>query len=146
MSEILQPKQERSLGELLGDLTREITTLVRQEMALAKAEMSQKAAKVGKDVGFIAAGGLVAYAGLLALVAALILGLWTLGLPAWAAALLVGLFVTAGGGLLVWNGLNALKHEDLAPRQTLESIESVKEEISGATMGGGRNRNRAAQG
>jgi len=76
MSEILQPKQERSLGELLGDLTREITTLVRQEMALAKAEMSQKAAKVGKDVGFIAAGGLVAYAGLLALVAALILGLW----------------------------------------------------------------------
>ncbi len=141
MLEISQPKQERSLGELLGDLTREVTTLVRQELALAKAEMTQKAAKVGKDAGLIAAGGLVAYAGFLALVAALILGLWTLGVPAWASALLVGLVVTAGGGLLVWNGINALKHEDLTPRQTIESIESLKEEVNGSRV-----RNRATQG
>jgi len=50
---------ERSLGELLGDLTREISTLVRQEMSLAKTEMSQKMSRVGKDVGFLAAGGAV---------------------------------------------------------------------------------------
>ena len=141
MSDFAQPKQERSLGELLGDLTREITTLVRQEMALAKAEMTQKAAKVGKDVAFLAAGGAVAYAGLLALIAALILGITYLGVPAWASALLVGLVVTGVGGLLVWRGITALKSEDLAPRQTMESIESVKEEISGSRV-----RNRAPQG
>ena len=46
------PGEERSLGELFGDLTRELTTLIRQEATLARTELSQKAAGVGKDVGF----------------------------------------------------------------------------------------------
>ena len=67
-------RQDRSLGELFADLMRETTTLIRQEVALAKSEMSQKAVSIGKDIGFLAAGGAVAYAGLLAIVAAIILG------------------------------------------------------------------------
>ena len=63
---------ERSLGDLFGELARELTALIRQEAALAKTEMGAKAAQIGKDVGFIAAGGAVAYAGLLGILAAVI--------------------------------------------------------------------------
>lgn len=120
--EVQHARDERSLGELLGDLTREITTLVRQEAALAKAEMGQKASRVGRHLGALAAGGAVAYAGLLAIIAAIILMLMEAGLPGWASALLVGIVVAGLGGFLVWRGLDALKREDLTPRQTLETL------------------------
>ena len=117
---------DRSLGELFSELSQETTMLVRQEMNLAKAEMSQKASRVGKDVGFMAAGGAVAYAGLLAIVAGLI-ALVGLVIPLWLSALLVGLVVAAIGYFLVKRGLDALKQEDLAPRQTIETLKEDKE-------------------
>ena len=122
MNEAQPVPDDRSLGELFGDLTREMSTLVRQEAQLAQTEIGQKAARVGKDVGMLAAGGAVAYAGLLALVAAVIALLVQAGMTWWGSALLVGVIVAAIGGILVWKGLDALKHEDLAPRETVESI------------------------
>ena len=65
-------REERSLGELFTDLTHEISNLFRQEVALAKSEVTQKAKSAGKDVGFIAGGGAVAFVGFMALVAAAI--------------------------------------------------------------------------
>lgn len=124
------PAHEKSLGELIGDLTRETTTLVRQEMQLAKAEMTQKAVKVGKDVGMIAAGGFLAYIGALCLTAALVLALANV-MPAWAAALLVGLVVVVGGGLIAWQGLSALKRVDPVPHQTVESLKEDGEWLRG---------------
>jgi len=121
------PKEERSLGDLLSDLTRETTTLVRQEMNLFKTEMGYKAKRAGKDVAMIAAGGAIAYAGLLALVAALV-GLLALALPWWAAALIVGVVVTGVGGFLAWSGLQALKKEDLTPRETLDALKEDRGE------------------
>ena len=56
-------------GTLLGAFE-ETTALLRQEVQLAKAEMTQKASRVGKNVGFLVIGGVVAYTGVLALVAA----------------------------------------------------------------------------
>ena len=114
-------KDNRSLGELFSELAQETSTLVRQEVDLAKTEMSQKASRVGKDVGFLAAGGAVAYAGLLAILAAVIVVLDTF-LPLWLATLLVGLVVVAVGYFLVKKGLDALKREDVAPRQTIETL------------------------
>jgi len=111
----------RSLGELFSELAQETSTLVRQEVDLAKTEMGQKASRVGKDVGFLAAGGAVAYAGLLAILAGVIVVLDTF-LPLWLAALLVGLVVAAVGYFLVKKGLDALKREDVAPRQTIETL------------------------
>jgi len=122
-------KEDRSLGELLGDLTRDIITLVRQELTLAKAEMSQKAAHVGKQMGLLAAGGALAYAGLLAIVAAIIVLLTSAGLDLWLSALLVGLVVAGVGGALVKKALGALKQQDLAPRQTLETLNAIKEDV-----------------
>jgi len=118
-----QPAQdERSLGELFGDLSREVSTLVREEANLARTEITQKVSRVGKDVGMLAAGGAVAYAGLLAILATIIILLSKAGLDWWASTLLVGVVVAGTGGLLVQRGLQALKHEDLAPRQTVETI------------------------
>jgi len=118
-----QPAQdERSLGELFGDLSREVSTLVREEASLARTEITQKASKVSKDVGMLAAGGAVAYAGLLAILATIIILLAKAGLDWWASTLLVGVVVAGTGGFLVQRGLQALKQEDLAPRQTVETI------------------------
>jgi len=122
------PREDRSIGELLGDLTRETTTLVREELRLAKLEMSEKAGRVGKDIAFLAAGGAVAYAGFLALLGAVVYALDAAGMPLWGAALLVGVIVTAVGGFLVWKGIDALKREDLAPRQAIEALKGDRNE------------------
>ena len=113
---------ERSLGELFGDLSRETSTLVRQEVTLAKAELTRTATQVGKEVGVLAVGGAIAYAGLLALLAAVVLGLVAFGLPPWLAALIVGVVVAGGGYALVRRGLSGLKGVDMAPRQTMETL------------------------
>jgi len=123
-----QPKEQKSLGELLADLSRETTTLVREELRLAKLEMSEKAARVGRDVAFLLAGGAVAYAGFLVLLAAIIFMLFEAGMPLWGSALLVGVLVAATGGFLVWKGMQSLKNTDLAPHQSIEALKGDKNE------------------
>jgi len=124
----MQTRQDdRSLGELFGDLTREMGTLVRQEVELAKTEMTQKATRAGRNIASIAVGGAVAYAGFLALLAAIVFGLVELGLAAWLSALIVGLVVAGIGYFLVQRGLTALKEMDPAPRQTIETLKEDAE-------------------
>lgn len=115
-------KDDRSLGELFGDLARDMGVLVRQEVGLATAEITHKATGAAQHIATIAVGALVAYAGLLAILAAVIIGLATAGLSWWQAALLVGVVVTVVGAMLVQRGLGALKHADLAPRDTLNTL------------------------
>ncbi len=122
-----QRRDDRSLGELFAELTRELTALVRQEAALARTELTEKATTAGKNVGVLAAGGAVAYAGFLALLAALIIGLGQLGVPWWLSALIVGLVVAGIGYALVQKGLKALKQLNLAPQQTIETLKEDKE-------------------
>ena len=115
------PRDDRSLGELFGELAQETSTLVRQEVNLAKTEMSQKASRAGRHVGVLAAGGAVAYAGLLAILSAVIVLLDNV-MPLWLSALLVGLVVAVVGYLLIRRALDALKREDFAPRETMETL------------------------
>jgi len=117
----------RSLGELFHELANETTTLIRQEVALAKTELRQKAVSAGKDVGFIVVGGLLAYAGLLALIATVIIAI-ALALPWWLSALIVGVVVVAVGGFLAMKGISGLKQGEgnPVPRQT---IKTVKEDV-----------------
>ncbi len=114
-------KDDRSLGELFSELAQDTSTLVRKEVQLAKTEIGQKASRVGKDVGSLAAGGAVAYAGLLAIIAGIIVLVGQV-IPMWLSALLVGLVVAGVGYFLLRRGLEALKREDLAPRQTIETL------------------------
>lgn len=119
----------RSLGELFADLSRETSELVRQEVDLAKTELSHKATSVGKDIGFLAAGGAVAYAGFLALIAALVIGLAQAGLTWWVSALLVGIVVAGIGAFLVIRGIDDLKHQTFSPKQ---AVETLKEDVQWA--------------
>lgn len=119
-------RDDRSLGELLSDLSHEMTTLVRQEVRLATAEMSQKATTVGKNLGYLAIGAAVAYAGLLTLVATLVIVL-AYFLPLWLSALLVGVVVLGVGYALVQKGLNTLRSMDLAPHQTVATLNEDKQ-------------------
>jgi hypothetical protein len=121
-----QSREDRSLGELFSELSRDTSTLIRQEIALAKTEMSEKASTVGKNVGFLAVGGAVAYAGFLVLLGALVVIL-ALFLPWWLSALIVGFVVAAIGYTLVQKGISTLKQVDMAPRETIESLKEDKE-------------------
>jgi len=129
-----QGRDDRSLGELFAELARETSTLVRQEVQLARDEVSQQVARVGRNIGALVAGGAVVYAGLLAIIAAVILLLGDLGLSWWLAALLVGVVVAGIGAALVARAITALKQTDLVPHQTVETLredqEWVKEQTS----------------
>jgi hypothetical protein len=114
-------KEERSLGDLFSELAGETGNLVRQEVALAQVEMTQKATRVGKNVGFLVVGGAVGYAALLAVIAAVIIGLASF-IPAWASALIVGAAVGIVAFVLISSALSALKKLDLTPNQTVETI------------------------
>ena len=121
-------KEERSLGELFAELANETSTLVRQEVELAKTEMTQKATQVGRDVGVVGAGGAIAYAGLLAVIAAIIIVLGQF-IPLWLSALIVGLVVMGIGYVFIQQGLSALKRSNLAPQQTIQTLKEDKEWI-----------------
>lgn len=115
-------KEERSLGDLFSDLASDTGTLVRQEVALAQAELTKKATDVGKNVGYLVVGGAVAYAAALALIAALILVLSAYVMPAWAAALVVGVLIGIAAFIMISSALASLKKTDLAPRETVETL------------------------
>ncbi len=121
-------REEPSLGELFSRLASDTSTLVRKEVALARTELVQKATAAGRDAGMLGAGGAIAYAGFLALLAALIIGLGQI-VPVWLAALIVGLAVVGVGALLIQRGLSALRQLSPAPEQT---IETLKEDVQWA--------------
>jgi hypothetical protein len=129
-----QLRDERSLGDLFAELARETATLIRQEVQLAKTELTESANEAGRGVAFLLLGGAVAYAGFLALLTALILGLWDAGMEGWQAALLVGLVVAIVGGFLVMRARDTLKASSLAPRRTIASLKEdtrwAKDQIS----------------
>lgn len=125
MSPSLQPQGERSVGELFGELARETSTLVRQEMKLATTELTQKATYAGKHAVTIALGALLGAVSLLALVGALILGLGMF-IPLWSSALIVGALVGVTAYGVFQKGMTALKQLDPAPTQTLLSLKENK--------------------
>ena len=115
--------EERSIGELFGELSQDVAMLVKQEAQLAKTEMQQKLSKVTTDLVSLATGGVVLLIGGLALTAALILLLvHPVGLDPWLAALIVGGLFGLIGWMMVQRGLTNLKRIDPTPRRTVESI------------------------
>ena len=121
--------RERPVGELLKQLANETTTLVRQELELAKAEMREKAGKAGPGVGMWGAAGVTALAALGSLTAFLILALDG-AMPNWLAALIVGLVYSAIAGLLYVRGKKRVEEAGSpVPEQT---IETLKEDVQWA--------------
>jgi uncharacterized membrane protein YqjE len=113
---------DRSLGELFTELTRETETLVRQEVQLAKVELTQKATEVGKDIGYLVAGGAILYAGFLTFLA-FVVYLLANAVSLWIAALIVAVVVLAIGAFLVKSGMDNLKKVNMAPKNTIETLQ-----------------------
>jgi uncharacterized membrane protein YqjE len=122
-------KEERSLGDLFADLAQDTGTLVRQELRLAGNELGENVSRLGKDAGMLAAGGVILFAGFLALIATVILVLGELGLDWWLAALIVTAVVLGIGAALAARARAALKNADLMPRQTIETLKEDQEWI-----------------
>lgn len=125
-------KDERSIGELFSELANETSTLLKQEVALVQVELTQKAAKIGKNIGFLVVGGTIANAALLAIVATLIIGLANF-MQLWLAALIVGILTGTAAAGLISIGLKRLKNMDLKPKETVESLKEnakwLKEQV-----------------
>jgi hypothetical protein len=120
---------EASAGELVKNLTEQVSLLIRDELKLAEYEMTRKAKRIGRGAGMFGGSGLVALYAIGCLVAAAIIGLASV-LPAWAAALIVG------GALLIIAGVAALmgksqvsKGVPPVPEQTVQSVKADVEEI-----------------
>jgi uncharacterized membrane protein YqjE len=118
---------EPSIGELFRQLAQDSTTLIRQEVALAKTEVRENVKTAARDMTMIAVGGAIAAVGALVLTAFLVILLGSLLANYWLAALIVGLlFVLVGGGL-AWSNLNRLRAAELKPEHSIDSLREDKE-------------------
>lgn len=118
-------QDERSLGELFAELSRETGQLVRKEVELATTEMTAKAKVAGGHAATVAAGGALVHAGLLVLLAALVIGLAQLGVSPWLSALIVAVLTMIVGYVLVNSGLTRLRQTSVAPTQTIETMKET---------------------
>jgi hypothetical protein len=127
--------EDRSLTDLVRELRDDTTTLLKQEVALAKTELTEKASVVGKNAIYLAVGGLVAYSGLLFIllaVSALIMaGLENAGLSEnvarWLGLAIVGLVMGVAGYALISKAKQTLSRESLAPEKTIQSLKEDKQ-------------------
>jgi hypothetical protein len=121
--------RDRSVGELLKQLSEQTTRLVHQELELAKAELQQKGRQAGAGAGLFGGAGALGLAALGALTACFILALNAV-MPAWLAALIVALVYGAIAAFLALRGRDKVKQATpLVPEQT---IETVKEDVEWA--------------
>ena len=127
-------KDDRSIGQLLKELTQESSTLLKQEVNLAKTEMSEKASRVGTNLGHVAVGGAVAFLGAIALLLFAVYGLTSLldqflplGVAVWLAPLIIGAILAGVGYSMIKKSLETLKRESVAPEKTTQSLQENKE-------------------
>jgi hypothetical protein len=121
-----RPEQDKPLGELVQDLSRQTSTLIRQEMRLAQAELTEKGRHAGRGAGMFGGAGVVALYGVGALVAAAILGLATV-LEPWIAAAAIGVGLLLVAGILALTGKKEL--DEAGPPKPEQAIESVQRDI-----------------
>jgi hypothetical protein len=118
--------RDRGTGELVKQLTNQVSTLVRQEVELAKAEATEKGKKAGVGAGMFGGAGVAGLLMLGSLTAFLILVL-ALAIPAWASALLVTLLWGAVAGVLALQGRNKMR--EMGKPVPEKTVETVKEDV-----------------
>jgi cytochrome c biogenesis protein CcdA len=125
---------EPSLGQLFVDLSNDLSHLVRQELALAKAEVTENIDRGRQGVILMAAGGIIAFAGVLVLLAAAVIVVGHLIDSYWLSALIVGAIVTIIGLVVLFSGKGKLDRMNLVPKKTINSLERdaqmAKEKLS----------------
>jgi hypothetical protein len=122
-------RDERSLGELFGELSQQTSMLVKKEIELARHEITRSAGTMARDAAFVGAGAALAYAGLIVLLIGVGWLLASIGLPEWLAFLIVGAVAVAIGTFVAWRYARELQQVRAVPERT---IETVKEDVEWA--------------
>ena len=120
-------RSDAALGDLFRQLAEDSATLVRQEMALAKAELQHNVKSAVRDATRVAMGGGLALVGALVLVLFLVLALGDALNEYWLGALIVGLVMVLAGGLLAMSSLKKLKGDGLTPERTIQTLKEDKQ-------------------
>ena len=112
---------DHSVGELIGNISDDLSQLFRQEVELAKAEIKQEATKAGKAAGMLGGAGFAGYLAVVLLSFAVVFGLANVMDPGWA-ALIVAVVWAVVGAVLYARGRSKLKTVDPMPRRTVDTI------------------------
>jgi uncharacterized membrane protein YqjE len=120
--------RSRNIGELFKQLSRDVAILVRKEIELAKAELTEQGKKAGKGAGMVGAAGVMGFLALAALTTCFILVLATV-MPHWLAALIVA---AVHGAIAVVLGLRGKERVHRATPPAPQTVETVKEDVQWA--------------
>jgi len=132
-SPVQEALRQRSTGDLVKELSQQVTELVREEVALAKAEMAEKGRKAGPGAGMLGGAGVAALAALGALTAFLILVL-DLAMPSWSAALIVTVLWGVVAGVLYLQGREKVREVGKPiPEKTVERVKEDVQWLKGRT-------------
>jgi uncharacterized membrane protein YqjE len=124
---------DRSLGELFSDLSQQTADLVRQEMRLAKAELSQNLADTGKHAMMIGAALAFGLAAVVTVAAAITLLMIRLGVIPWVAALITAALMGGVAFILAQAGITALRQKSIAPVETMHSLKETTQWLKNGT-------------
>ena len=126
--------ENRSLGQIVKELTANFSTLFRSEVALLKLEVKDTVSNLSGGVGLFAGAAFVALLGLAFLFVTIVLGLVALGMPAWLSALIVTVVLFVVAGILAMVGKKKFAKVSFVPNQSVEQIrndiESIKADIA----------------
>jgi uncharacterized membrane protein YqjE len=132
------PAAEQSTAELVQRATEQVSKLVRDELALARAELAEKGRRAGIGVGLFGGGGALALYGLGALIAAIVL-LLALAMPAWVAALVVAVVLFVGAGILALAGRKQVgQAAPVVPTAAAQSVRADVDAVTSAVRDRGR--------
>jgi hypothetical protein len=124
----------RSLGQIFKDLSADLSTLFRSEVALLKLEIKDTVAKLGGGTAMFAGAVFLGLFGLAFLFVTIVLGLVALGVPAWLSTLIVTVVLFAGAGVLAFMGKKKFAAVEFVPNDSIQQIkadvESIKSDVA----------------
>ena len=126
-------RMDRSLGELFSDLSSQTAELVRQEMRLAKAELSEKLSDVGRHAMMICVAAICGLAAVGSIAAAIAFLLIDLGVKPWLSAVITAALMGGTAFVLAQSGIAALRAKSLAPVETMHSIKETTQWLKNGT-------------
>ena len=127
------PRIDRSLGELFSDLSQQTADLIRQELRLAKAELSEKLSDVGRHAMMIGVAAAFGLAAVVTIAAAITLLLIEVGVVAWLAAAITAAGMGLTAYLLAQSGISALRKKSIAPVETIHSLKETTQWLKNGT-------------
>lgn len=125
----------RSVAELFGDLSDQVVTLMKQELALARVELLQQGKVMARDAIMVGVGAALGFAALLTGVAAVVLVVVALGVAPWLATFAVTVLAAIVAYVLMNAGLASMRRHMVVPRQTVQSIKETAQWLKKETVG-----------